>query len=498
MTKASAMAVLRSGPKIEGGLDAIVIGDAPDGLAAAGLMARSGLGVMVIERGLAGSRERREFSPGYFCDDGDPIAGAIDSDVADGLDLYRHGLAFARRRLETLVRFGDRAALIFGGDPAAMPEAAAAMSEADADRFRDTIEGLFNEARRLGPWFADAERAIAPDADDLSASLDQRLAGRFADARLEDYLRAEALMGAGARPTDPFGWLALVQRWAGDAAGLQGGLAAIEGGERALVAALRRSCQSLGVVFRQTERISGAVVEWDRVEGLALDDGGQIRASIVVSALGAHDSFIGLISRSRLDIEFANFLSAPAPRLGPVRAHIALEGGIDDEVIASKPDRRLFYAPTAGEIHPAWRLALEGGAGGPLTAEAIITSALDPTLAPTGFTAISMLLHPVGLHALDDEATRKAVDKAVAATLERLVPGAAAKIIAIDYETPAPAAAPIGVAAARRRIYAEAAGLDGFFFCGPEARLGGRLSLCAGRRAAERAIAYAKIRGSAR
>ena len=490
--KSQPKALLRPGPKIEGGLDAVVIGDAPDALAAAGLMAKGGLSVMLIERGPTAARERREFAPGFFCDGGDPIAGALDAGVADELDLYRHGLSFARRRLETLVRFSDRAALVFGGDPALMAEAAGEMSEADADRFRDVVEGVLGDARRWGPWFSGAERAIAPEADDLAASLDQRLAGRFEDARLEDYLRAEALMRAPGRPTEPYGFLALAQRWSGDAAGLQAGLAAIAGGERALVAALRRACQALGVEFRQTDRIAGAIVEWDAVAGLSLDDGGQIRAPIVVSALGAHESFLGLIGRARLDIEFANFAAAGGARLASVRAHVALDAAPEDAVFAARPDRRMIYAPSASEIHIAWRMAIEGGAAAPVLAEALAPSSLDPALAPQGAATIAINLHPVGLFAPGDDAQRKAVEGAAAATLERLIPGAAAKIAAIDLEPPVPAAAPVAVAVERARIFAEAPGVDGFFFCLPEAQPGARLSLAAGRRAAERALAYAK------
>lgn len=492
VVKAAPKSLLRSGPKIEGGLDAIVIGDAPDALASAGLMAKGGLSVMVIEKSLTAARERREFAPGFFCDDGDPIAGALDGAVADALDLYRHGLSFARRRLETLVRFSDRAALILGGDPALMAEAASAMSEPDGEAFRDFVEATLADARRWAPWFAGADRAVAPEPDDLTASIDQRLAGRFADPRLEDYLRAEALLRASGRPTEPYGFLALPHRWSGDAVGLQAGLAAIAGGERALVAALRRACQALGVEFRQTDRIAGALVEWDAVAGLSLDDGGQIRAPIVVTALGARESFLGLVTRARLDIEFANFVAADPPRLGSVRAHVALSGGIDDPVIAARPDRRLLYAPSAAETHVAWRVAREGSAAAPLIGEAMLPSAIDPSLAPPGSMTAAINLHPIGLHALDDEAQRKAVEAAAAATLDRLVPGAAAKIAAIDFEPPAPATAPVAIAQERSRLYADAVGVDGFFFCGPEAQPGARLSLSAGRRAAERALAYAK------
>lgn len=499
VTKPQAKGILRPGPTIEGGLDAIVLGDTADGLAAAGLMAKGGLSVMLIERGPSpAARERREFAPGFFCDDGDPIAAALDPGVVEALDLYRHGLSFARRRLETLVRFSDRAALIVSGDPSLAPEAAAAMSAADADAFRDFLERAFDEARRYGPWFSGAERAIAPPAEDLSASLDQRLAGRFADVRLEDFLRAEALLRAGGRPTEPYGWMALPQRFSGDAAGLQGGLAAIDGGERALVASLRRACQSLGVAFRQTGRIAGAVVEWDRVEGLSLDDGGQIRAPVVVTAENAHESFIGLVSRARLDIEFANAAARPGPRIGSVRAHLALARAPADEIIAARPDRRFLLAPSATDLHEAWRAALEGRAAPALLAEAMIPSAIDSTLAPEGAATVSMLLHPVGVSAADDAASLKALEVAAMTSVERLAPGAAVDIDAVAFEPVVPACQPIAVAVERRRIFAEMSGVDGLFFCGPEAQIGARVSLAAGRRAAERALAYAREKRGAR
>lgn len=499
IAKPRANSVLRPGPTIEGGYDAVILGAEPDGLAAAGLLAKGGLSVIVIERGAApAARDRREFAPGFFCDDGDPIAAAIDPGVAEALDLYRHGLSFARRRLETLVRFSDRAALVIGGDPSLAPEAAAAMSAADADRFRDFLERAFDDARRLGPWFSGAGRALPPSPDDLVASLDQRLAGRFADPRLEDWLRAEALLRADARPTEPYGFLALLHRFSGDAAGLQGAIAAIEGGERALAASLRRACQALGVVFRQTDRIAGVVVEWDRVEGLSLDDGGQIRAPAVVSAQGAQESFLGLVGRARLDIEFANVAAGAGPRLASVRTHVALDRALGDEIIAARADRRFLYAPSAGEIHESWRAAHDGGAAPALIAEAMIPSAIDKTLAPEGAATVSMLLHPVGRGVLDDAAGRKALEAAVAAALDRLMPGAAASVSAIDFEPPVTASAPIAIAAERRRIFTEASGVDGLFFCGPEASLGARLSLAAGRRAADRALDYARQRARAR
>ncbi|MFN0022309.1 MAG: hypothetical protein ACKVS5_00255, partial [Parvularculaceae bacterium] len=144
--------------------------------------------------------------------------------------------------------------------------------------------------------------------------------------------------------------------------------------------------------------------------------------------------------------------------------------------------------------HQAWRLALEGGAGAPLIAEAMIPSALDSSLAPAGATTVTLLLHPVANIAAGDADALPAIEEAAAATLARLLPGSSEMIVAIDLETPVPAALPIALAVMRQRAFADAVSIDGYFFCGPEARLGARESLSAGRRAAERALSYARDR----
>jgi phytoene dehydrogenase-like protein len=86
----------------------------------------------------------------------------------------------------------------------------------------------------------------------------------------------------------------------------------------------------------------------------------------------------------------------------------------------------------------------------------MLPSAIDPALAPQGAATAAINLHPVGLFALDDDAQRKAVEAAAAATLERLIPGVAVKIAAIDFEPPVPASAPIAIAAERALAYARA------------------------------------------
>lgn len=487
------------GPKIEGGVDVVVLGATVDALAAAALIARAGLHVVLIETGPGRPNDRTEFAPGYFANDGDPIAASIDQATIESLDLYRHGLAFARRRLETMVRFSDGAILNLPGDPALAGEAAVGLSEADAEGFGAFLEAERKTARSLTGWLAGDDATAPTLGDDIfSASVDGAIAGRFEDRRLEDYLRVEAALGAAARPSEAFTYLALLRRLAGDAAGLQGALAAIEGGGRGLANALRRAGQAAGAAIRQTDRVRRVIVEWDRVAGVEFDDGSQIRAAAIVTALPARDSFDDFIGRARLDIEFARLLDRMPPTLASARAHLAVSGPIADPQVAGALDRRFLLAPAAHDIDRAFRIAKEGGAAETLIAEMMFESALDPTLAPEGCHAVSLLLHPVADRPLMDGQWRADIDRAARVAFARLAPGSASQIIAVAPDEALPSSPPTAAAVERRRRLTDASGLEGYFFCGPEALIGAGVSLSAGRCAGERAIDYVRRGGGAR
>ncbi|MEK7266362.1 MAG: hypothetical protein AAB227_09720 [Pseudomonadota bacterium] len=479
------------GPKIEGGIDAVILGATSEGLAAAALLARAGFHVVLIETPASRPRERREFAPGFFAESGDPLAATLDHTVVEALDLYRHGLAFSARRLETLVRFSDGAMVTMPGDPALAGEAVAAFSEVDAGAFAAFLEAERRTARSLADWFAGGERPALLDgaaAEAATASVDGAVAGRFVDHRLEDYLRAEAAFAIGARPAEPFTYLSFIRRLAGEAAGLQGGVAAIEGGGRGLNNALRRACQAASVTIRQTDRVKDVIVEWDRVTGVEFDDGAQIRAPIIISSLPAHETFLDLVGRARLDIEFTRTLDIKELPIASVRFNLAINGPIPDPHIAARLDRRFLFAPSPLEIERAFRAAAEGTAPEAAIGELVFPSAFDRALAPEGCASATLTLHPLAGKPLSDDQWRKEVSGAARTIFARLVDGA--QIAAIEAEEALVAAPPLPAAMERRARLAGASGLEGYFFCGPETLIGGGVSLSAGRRAADRARDY--------
>ncbi|MGE0409891.1 MAG: hypothetical protein AB7P23_11605 [Amphiplicatus sp.] len=504
----------KSGGRIEGGLDAIVIGASLDGLAAAALLGKAGLRTVLLGAGGAGlDDEKREFAPGFFAIDGEPLVTHLDPELAGALDLYRHGLAFANRRLDSVYYFSDGGALLMEGDLYKTRESVAAMAVGDAEPFAEFVEQALDAARALRPFLeGGAPPALAEPISSVSdfylaAAVEDVVEDAFADPHLKALLSAEAALRSAVRPSEPFGFAALIARWAGEAAGLQAGAAYAEGGAAGVRRALRRAAQAAKVDFRPSVSVSRALIEWDRAAGVETSEGGQIRAPVIVNALPARAAFLDLIGPSLLDIEFTAALSAPKPVFASARVHFAIRGEPSDERGAANLSRRLVYAPDKDAIARAYAAARRGEVAAPLIMEALFPSAFDPSLAPEGAHVASALLHPVPFRAEADAGLKATIAAAARATFAEVAPGIADRIEAVDIRLASDEAAASGAPAeifaaapsvidawARARRIAAASGVEGYFFCGPEAQIAPFPSGAAGRRAARAAARHHRTR----
>ncbi len=493
---------LRPGARIEGGVDAIVIGASFDGLVAAALLGRAGLKTVLIGAEDRNAEQgRREFAAGYRCIDGEHLVSALDPAIIASLDLYRHGLTYAARRLDTVYYFSDGAALMLDGDLYRTRESVAAMNETEAGVYARFVETALDAARALRPLFEGGEPPGASVAEDetiskfLTGSIEEILDTHFSDDHVKSLLAAEASFRSAARPTDPYSFLSLLRRWSGEAAGLQAAFAYAEGGAAGVVRAVRRAAQTAKVEFRPAAQVKSVLVEWDAAAGVELADGGQVRAPIVVCALGAAEMFLGLIGPGLIDLEFQSAVAAPAARIGSARVHFALTGSPGDQRTKANLARRLVCVPDRMELRRAYNAARAGAARGPLILEAVVPSVFEQGLAPETGHVVSAVAHPVPWR---EEPTRKlldSVEEAARASLERLAPGVSERILRADVQLmTAPAAPPVMAAWARGRRLASASGVKGLYFCGPEIQIGAGHDGAPARRAAESAIRYLKRR----
>jgi phytoene dehydrogenase-like protein len=180
--------------------------------------------------------------------------------------------------------------LVLGRDPHDAARAIAAHSPADAAAYKRYQSELFALARAMRPWWWDD--AAEPH------GLPARVEAASAQAFLASYFESEALRAALAfdvpSPLEPGSALALVWRASQEMCGLQGAVAAPQGGGAALADTLIAAAKDMGVEFRTKARVARLVLDGDAVAGVELDSGETIFAPAVLSSLSRRETLLDL------------------------------------------------------------------------------------------------------------------------------------------------------------------------------------------------------------
>ncbi len=512
--------------RIEGGIDAIVIGDGVDGLAAATYLGKAGLHTILVGAGKepGGRIAVREIAPGVEGVDGEHLVGLLDPEVIAELDLYRHGLEYAARRLDTTYFFDAYDALRFDGDLSQ-----AANIALDDDEERDALEAFMAELLELSAFLRPAFRPAVYASGDTQKMLGKTLAGassetaslirryliasagdvlsaRFADGPLKTLLYSEVAFRSASAPNESLSFMPFLRRLSGEAAGLQGAVAYPAGGAIAVVTALRRAAQGAKVDVRASAPVKSILIEGDRVAGVMLEDGGQLRAPIVVAATDASSAFLKMIGPANIDIELQRVLTTQRPEIATARLHFVLKGVAQDETTRANMKRRLFYAPPVEDVTAAFLDARAGRVPEKLIVEAVFPGALDDKLLLDRRQLMSVMAHPVPFDATPDDARREAIKNAALASIEMFATGLSERVETVDLRLPGDEAAAVGANAgayaakpdilrqwAIAAATAASGGINGFYFCGPEAQIGSGMSCSAARSAARAALrAYRK------
>lgn len=518
----------KGGHRIEGGIDAVVIGAGADGLAASAYLGKAGLRTVLVGAGpeIGGRIAAREIAPGVQGVDGEHLITILDPDVIAELDLYRHGVEFAARRLDTTYFFESGEVLRFDGD---LTQAALLNLEDDSDR--EALEAFMGDvletAAFLRPAFAGGgyagpggnhqrqlEKAVNQAPPEMAARVQRYLyataedvlRARFDDEQLRTLLLAEASFRSASPPHEPFSFMSLLRRYAGEAAGLQGAAAYPKGGTVSVIDALRRAAQAAKVDVRAATPVKSILIEGDRVAGVTLADGGQLRSSIVIAAIDAQQAFQDMIGPEMIDIGLQRILTARRPEISTARMQIILKGVAQDEATRRNMMRRLVYAPPPEALAKAFIDARAGRVPERVIVEAMFPAALDEGAALDKRQVMSVMAHPLPFDEAPDDERREAIRSVILDSIEIFAAGFAGRIEVDDLrlasDEAAAARASAGAYAAKPDVMQQwalaaavtkGARISGFYFCGPEAQIGAGLSCASGRAAAKAALrAYKK------
>ncbi len=415
---------------------AIVIGAGTNGLACAFRLASQGWRVTVAEARdePGGGAATTEFAPGYRVSGLAHLVTCLDDRVRDGMDLVRHGLAFATDAMPATALDAGGQHLTFAGGRTDGPDASAwkalhgrllAYAQALAP-FREMTpprlaKGARNELVRLARLGWGLRRSGKDEFREflrlLLINVADVLDDELTDRRLKGAIAFDATLGAWMGPRSPNSLILYLNRLSSGA----GAAYLPRGGLGAVAAAMTAACLGAGVTIRTGTPVARVLVEDDRASGVVLDGGEELPAALVVSAAGPRTTFRHLVGPRPLDAGFHTRAGHIQARGGAAKLHLALTGAPDFR--SADLRHRLLVAPSVRAVEDAWNPVKYGEVPDEPVMEIVVPSAHEPGLAPEGHHVLSAIVQFAPHAPADPEAARAAMLENTLAVLESQAPG---------------------------------------------------------------------------
>jgi phytoene dehydrogenase-like protein len=402
-------------PELKSRYDAIIVGAGHNGLTAAGYLARAGLCVLVVERRhiVGGAAVTEEVSAGCRVSSCSYIASMLTPAVIRELELARFGLKMIPCDPALNIPVADGSLLRLWADPVRTAAGIRRYSTKDAERYRRVEADLKTLARRLQPFFLEPPPNLAATGLDRLAEI-ARLAKRFwgmsgAEAAalirfmtgslgefLDRHFEAPEtkrlflgnnVYGKHGGPYDEGSTLGLLfHLLAGGDDGAQGFTGHVIGGMGSITQALARSAEVRGASLLTNAPVASILVRNGAAAGVALADGREFAAPIVLSNADPKRTFLTLVDRGALDAEFQADIAAirmagPAAKLNLVLSERPKIVGMPAD--AAPAERAVFSV--MGDLEDAQRLydgAKFGELSDELWVDCVVPSEVDGTLCP--------------------------------------------------------------------------------------------------------------------
>jgi phytoene dehydrogenase-like protein len=413
--------------------DTIVIGAGPNGLAAAHRLASRGAKVLVLEAAAA---------PGGGAGLGH-LSYNLDPRVAQAMDLAGHGLVWLSANLATTV-------LDAGGNHLRLEGAVGArlsggIGEADRKawealrgrllRFADVLsplnemappriaKGVGNPLLKLAMIGLRARLMGAAEVRELGrillTNVHDLLDDELSDPRLKGALCFEATLGGWLGPRSPNSVLPWLVRLSGRTAGVQGALGLPKGGMAALGAAMARAAEAKGVTLRCGVRVARILVEGERVAGVVLATGEELRAGRVVSAVAPKTTLLTLVGPKHLDAGLTTSARHLKARGGAAKLTLTLRGL--PEFQGAEVRDRLILAGSEHDVERAFNPVKYGRVPERPAMEIVIPTAHEP--GADGRHVLSAIAQFAPHDPADRDGARAAMLAACLAQLEAHAPG---------------------------------------------------------------------------
>jgi phytoene dehydrogenase-like protein len=450
-------------------LDAIVVGAGHNGLVAACYLARAGLRVQVLERNpyVGGAAVSRQLYRDFTYSNCSYVCSLLRPEIMRTLELPRHGLQIIPYDGGcTLMSDGGHLALYDNHD--ALRREIARHSKRDAEAYDRYSRDVIRQCKFIKPLLLlEPPDPTSFKPRDLMSLLDlgQRLhrlgpermydtlrfwtmsAADFLDEYFESeivkaHLAGSSIIGTALGPRSPGTAYVLLHHYMGEIDGTVGGWGFARGGMGAVSASLAASLQASGGTIRTDAGIDRILVRGGRAIGVALHDGEEVHAPLVLSSMDVRRTFLDSVDPGELPGEFVQQVRNFKIRGSSGKLNIALDGlPLFPAIPAGAPCTRgdMHVTDTIEMMERAYDDWKEGTWSRAPYIDMLIPSQIDPSMAPDGKHYMSVFVQycPYELASGPwDDAKRKAFGDTVIDTIARHSPDFKSLILHAEVRTP--------------------------------------------------------------
>jgi phytoene dehydrogenase-like protein len=275
------------------------------------------------------------------------------------------------------------------------------------------------------------------------------LTGSAADW-LDDYFEHEAvkgfhasssIIGSKVGPMSPGSGLVLLFHKMGQHDGHLGSWAFHKGGNGGFTQVLARAAKALGAEIVLESAVERVITKDGRATGVALADGGEYHAPIVVSALDPRRTFLELVNPRELPGDLVENIRRLRFQGVSSKVNFALDGLPRHPALGDRGDQYRGFTnigPTIDYVERAFDEAKYGWYSSRPFLDTAIQSTIDPDMAPPGKHVMSCFVQytPYKLRESDWEAERQNLGDTVQRTLESFFPGFSSLVLHREVVTP--------------------------------------------------------------
>jgi phytoene dehydrogenase-like protein len=445
------------------------VGAGHNGLVAACYLARAGLRVQVIERQpfVGGAAVSRSLVQDFTYSNCSYVCSLLRPEIMRTLELPRHGLqVIPYEGGATFLPNGGHFATYSNHD--ALRREIARFSKRDAEAYERYSRDVMRQCKFIKPLLMrtppDPTSFRPRDLMEL-VYLGQRF-HRLGEARMADTIRfytmsaadfldeyfesdvikahlaGTSIIGTALGPRSPGTAYVLLHHYMGDIDDAVGAWGFARGGMGAVTQALRKSLEASGGTVRTDAPVGKVIVRGGRATGVALTNGEEISAGIVVSNMDVKRTFLETVDASDLPQDFVRAVRNFKIRGSSGKLNIALD---------SLPDFPSFPPDSPcirGDLHITDSIDMVERAYDDWKAgrwsqkpyvDMLLPSLIDPTMAPPGKHYMSVFVQYAPYHLADGEWTaekRKAFGDTVIDAIAAHSPGLREKIVHAEIRTP--------------------------------------------------------------